>query len=167
MTFALRCISIPCQLTRALLVSVVFTHRGKMQLKDIRNSFRENREHYLAVLQWCTTPLSCQRYSRATASLSWSSHTRLFFFHSCTPLFFTRALWFSRLSWLIYNKNIRILLSWKQNSLNLDFNENLCVRAEHFFFSIKIFFFKEMKSIFNVFSIFFFFFTFWIWKYFL
>lgn len=50
---------IPCQLTRTLTCQCRFTHRcaflfvgttprRKMQSKDMRNSFRENREHYLA-----------------------------------------------------------------------------------------------------------------------
>lgn len=50
---------IPCQLTRTLTCQCRFTRRcaflfvgttprRKMQSKDMRNSFRENREHYLA-----------------------------------------------------------------------------------------------------------------------
>lgn len=103
---------IPCQLTRTLTCQCRFTRRcaflfvgttprRKMQSKDMRNSFRENREHYLAsdvrslyrANVTLEPPLLClDRVALDFAPLS-------FFILPPLPLFLPP--WFFPLSWLI------------------------------------------------------------------
>lgn len=116
---------IPCQLTRTLTCQCRFTRRcaflfvgttprRKMQSKDMRNSFRENREHYLAsdVRSLYRALLSSHRFFVLIESHSTLRRFLFSFFHPF--LFFCLVIF----PFVVVNKNIRIFPS-RKNKIRL------------------------------------------------